>query len=714
MRRLLTLLLVLLPVAGLNVWMFGEAVQGALPVREPAPAADARGIPRCVVLVFDGVDFRVARDYMAAGHLPELSALAEEGAFHPLRSENPPESPVALASMLTGVGPDRHRIFDFVLRGAGNRAENGMMDIVRARFLAGRVPVRAPAVQSRLAAPTFTQRVWQAGYPVLSLREAMLFPVPDRPGARMTSGLGTPDLSGSAGFYAIYSRRLGFEGGYTTFGGLRVPLRDSSDGRRHETWLWGPQDPTLERGPGGARRRARVPLVLTQATEEGVEGVRIRLQGEEQFVPAQGRSGVFSVSFELGTLPIATSVAGTVRFEVRSADPLEVLADPVQIDPRDPLLPVSTPGGLGAELWNRDGPFETMGWQEQTFALNDTFQSDEGFLRDMLEDMDRGRVTLLREMRRVRPDRGVSPRLVFYTFTATDRACHCYWRYRDPGHPAHDPASPFGRNDPILRVFQNMDAIVGAVRKELGPEDVLWICSDHGFTTWRWQVHVNQWLVDHGYLVLKGEVEHKDLGGFFTGAAPAEAVDWTRTRAFALGLGQIYVNLRGRDDTGIVAPEDKRALMEEIRDKLMLLENPYRNAADERDGIPVRPVRRVTILEDVWDFGAEGAPAHVPDLQIGFDTGYRISWQTALLGGMAARGDTFEQNEVAWSGDHCSTDPAVVPGILFCNRPVPPAPQDRPYHVRDVAATVMEHFGLDLGPLEGQSRPIPHAQRRGP
>ena len=693
--------------------MFGEAVRGGMPVREPAPAADAQGVPRIVVLVFDGVDHRLAREYMDAGDLPALAALARDGSFHPLRSENPPESPVALASMLTGVGPGRHRIFDFVLRGSGNRAENGMMDVVRARFLAGRIPIRAPKVTSRLAAPTFSERVWRAGYSVLSLREALLFPVPNRPGARMTSGLGTPDLAGSAGFYAIYSSRLGFEGGYTTFGGLRVPLDSGTESGRHQTTLAGPQDPTLGTDETGGRRRARVPLAFQVGEEDGQSGVHIRLRDSEQFVREGARSEFFSVTFELDTLPVGRAVHGIVRFEVRGTDPLEVLADPIQIDPRDPFLPLSTPAGLGAELWKRDGPYETMGWQEQTFALNDRFQDDAGFLRDLLEDMDVGRVQLLREMRRVRPGHAKPPRLVFYTFTATDRACHCFWRHRDKGHPEHDAEDPFVRDDPIRKVFRNMDAIVGKVRAELGPDDVLLVCSDHGFTTWRWEVHVNQWLVDEGYLALKGEVEHKSLSRFFKGGLAADAIDWSKTKAFALGLGQIYINLQGRDDTGIVPLSGKRALMEALRAKLLEVENPYVTEEDERDGIPAKALRTVTILEDLWDFGGEKPPSHVPDLQLGFARGYRISWQTALLGGMAARGDVFAKNRVAWSGDHCSTDPAIVPGILFANRKIAPAPAERPYHVRDIAATVMEHFGIDLAPLRGASRPLPFGPVKG-
>jgi len=704
-RRLAFYVLLMLPLAALNLCVFGEAIQGALPARAPAAASDLEHVPRIVVLIFDGVDYHLAQEYIAADKLKNLADLARTGSFRPLLSEIPPESPVALTSMLTGVNPGRHDIYDFVYRGPNNHPENGMVAIERSRLI-GRVPVRAPRVTSRLSFPTFTDRVWQAGYSVLSLRQPLLFPAPQRPGARMTTGLGTPDLAGSAGFYTIYSNRLRFESGYTIFGGLRVPLEGTVDTEVYDTSLRGPQDPSLGPAADGGNRRARIPMRFERATEDGRRGIRIHLQGKTGFLAVGERSDFFSATFFLHTIP-QRAIPGVVRMELRSLDPLEMLVDPVQIDPRDAYFPISAPETLGAELWDRDGAFETMGWQEQTFALNDRFQDDKGFLRDMLQDMDRGTVTLLREMRRVREGHTKPPRLVFYTFTATDRACHGFWRYRDKGHPEHDPHAQLAGTDPIGTVFERMDDIVGRVRAALAPEDTLLIVSDHGFQTWRWSVHVNQWLVDEGYMTLTRDAERKGLGPFFTYAEGVDAVDWTKTRAFALGLGQIYINLKGRDETGIVEPSEKRALMEELQQRLQGLTNPYVTPEDERDGIMAKAIHEITILEDVYTFPGGVAPRRAPDLQIGFERGYRISWQTALLGGMGRSGHVFEKNRVPWSGDHCSTSRALVPGILFTNRQVPQAPPGQPYTVRDVAATVLQHFGIDLAPLHGDSHPIP-------
>lgn len=709
MRRIRTslLLLLLVPVALLDLGAVGEVLQGALPAREPPPATDRDSHPRLVVLGFDGVDYHLLQEYFRRGELPNLKALADAGGLQPLLSEIPPESPVALASLLTGRGPGRSHIFDFVFRGDDNQPGNGMVDVLRARFL-GRIPVRPPRVHSRLAIPTFTERVWRAGYPVVSLRQPLLFPAPERPGARMTTGLGTPDLAGSAGFYTIYSNLMGFEPGPTMFGGLRVPLQGAGDARSYDTALYGPQDPTLGPAEDGGNQRAVVPLRFVRAEQDGELGVRIELQGDRQFLRLHDRSHFFSVRFELDTLP-PRHVPGVVRFEVRSLDPLEILADPVQIDPRDAWFPVTTPEGLGKELWHRDGPFETIGWQEQTFARNDRFQDDRYFLRDLLQDMERGQVTLLKELHRPQPGDGTPARLVFAWVTATDRACHEFWRYRDPGHPAHDPHAELAGQDPIGIVFRKMDDMVGRVRAALDPGDTLLICSDHGFLTWRWAVKVNQWLVDHGYLVLRRAADPKGLGPFYTFAPGPDVVDWSKTRAFALGLGQIYLNLEGRDATGIVPPSQKRTLMEEIRAKLLKLENPYLDESDRKAGIPARAVASVTFLDDVYDYGPEGPPRQAPDMQIGFARGYRISWQTALLGDMAPHGDVFARNTAPWSGDHCSTDRRLVPGVVLSNRAIPAAPSDRPYTVRDIAATAMAYFGLDLSPLGKASRPIPLA-----
>lgn len=677
---------------GVTSLFFADAFRHVLSPQAPAPAADAETHPRAVVLGADGVDFRWLDRYLEEDRerpphdrrLPHLGRLRKTGAFHPLRSEVPPESPVAWASALTGVNPGRHGIFDFVRFDSDYRPISGLVDVQRMRLALGRVPVRPPHARSRLAFPTFLQQVHAAGYPVLSLRQPLLFPAQRMPGARMLSGLGTPDIAGGSGFYTVWSSRIAFPSGDTLFGGVQIPL-DPDGATLWDSHLPGPVDPTLPRTAGGSYARARAPIRFEVLRGSSPPSVVIHLAGRTETVPIGERSPFMVVSFELGTVP-AIEVRGHVRFEVKRIDPLLVMADPVNLYAPDALFPATTPPEYADELFKRYGLFETVGWGEQTFALNDGYQDDASFMRDLLDDTERNAEILLGELVR-------GGRCVFQVFTATDRGHHCFQRYYDPEHPAYVPGGLEALGDPMLRLYEQIDRIVGNVQGLLDPEDLLIVCSDHGIATWRWGVSLNRWLVNEGYMTLRGEVVEQNLANYFhEGTSSAAAVDWSRTRAYAAGLGQIYLNLRGREGQGIVDEADAPALLRELRTGLLALRNPYQ----PKD----RPVRDVYVLREVYDGPEVGAAA---ELQVGFDSGYRVSWRTALLGGMDE--PVFAQNVRAWSGDHCSTDVRVVPGILLVNRPVPPAPATRPYHVRDVAATVVDWFGLDTSDLDG--RPLP-------
>jgi len=688
------LLPLFLAAAAASAFLFADALGSALPRRAPAPAADAASHPRLVVLGFDGVDERILRAYLAANELPHLAALAREGTFQPLRSELPPESPVAWASLLTGVNPGRHAIHDFVAPGLDFTPENGMVEVTPMRLLAGRLVVRPPMARSRLAFPTFLERVHAAGYPVLSLRQPHLFPAPNLPGARMLAGLGVPDVAGAVGAITTWSARPGFAALISEFGGTQVPLKAGAVPGRYDSTLLGPLDPTLPLGPGGMVGRASVPISfeVLRDPEGQPASVAVALEGRTQTLALGGRSEFFAVAFRLGTVP-AVKVSGLVRVEVKSLAPLTVLADPVNIDMRAAPFPLTTPPEYGAELAARYGLFESIGWQEQTFALNDYRQDDDAFLADALDDMRRGAALLLGELAR-------GARCSFQCFTATDRVSHAFFRLRDTGHHGYRAEVAARMGDPILKAYREMDHIVGAVRATLAPEDLLLIVSDHGFATWRYGVNVNQWLVEEGYLTLRGQMGDKHLGQLFQrGDLGVDIVDWEKTKAVAIGLGQIFFNVKGRRPKGIVEPSEVPALREEMRTKLLALRNPY--ALDEA------PIRRVDFLHEVYS----GPTAHeAGDLQLGFAEGYRVSWQTALLGGFG--GHVVEKNDRPWSGDHCSTDPEVVPGILLANKHLAPAPPERPYHVRDVAATALAWFGLSFDDLDG--RPLPWGDAKAP
>ena len=242
-----------------------------------------------------------------------------------------------------------------------------------------------------------------------------------------------------------------------------------------------------------------------------------------------------------------------------------------------PPLPISTPRSFAGVMAERLGPMKTAGWPEDTFAANDRVLNDRQVFLD-IHDTYRSHERLLLD----RLDHSRAS-LVTMVFTAPDRVSHMFFRYRDERHPAHDEKEmaafeqATGVRDPILASYRWMDETLAAVKKRMGPKDLLIVVSDHGFHTWREGVNLNTWLLQEGYLTLADETaqrRNRTLEQFFRKRSPTAHVNWSQTRAYALGLGQIYLNLRGREAQGIVDPAERERLLEEISTKLLALRSP--------------------------------------------------------------------------------------------------------------------------------------------
>ena len=214
-----------------------------------------------------------------------------------------------------------------------------------------------------------------------------------------------------------------------------------------------------------------------------------------------------------------------------------------------------------------------------------------------------------------------------------------------------------------------MDALVGRVVAECDREQsVLMIISDHGFNSFRRGVDLNRWLEIGGYLKVNEPVRSKKY---------LAAIDWAQTRAFAVGLAGIFINLKGRQSQGIVAPgAEAAALCREIAQKLAAL-------ADPENDQPA--VKTVYLASEVYRGPYKDA---APDLIVGYQRGYRASWETAVG---QVTDDVFHTNTKAWSGDHC-VDQSLVPGVLFCNRKI----ETEHARLMDIGPTVLDMFGVPV------------------
>ncbi len=371
-----------------------------------------------------------------------------------------------------------------------------------------------------------------------------------------------------------------------------------------------------------------------------------------------------------------------MRFKLLALEPdLELYMSPVGFHPDCHPIAFSWPPNYSEELRRRFGLYKTIGWPEDTWSLPSGVGDETLFLEDMEFTSDKYEEILTGLL----GDGDVD--LYIQIFYFTDRIGHLFWRFLDPGHPLYDPAEAARWAPRVLEAYKRMDAIVGRARALAGEDALLLVCSDHGFSSFRRGINYNNWLVAHGFMQLKNQpTDPATLEKLFETRDLMGHVDWPRTKAYAIGLGSIYINLVGRERQGTVLPgPEYDEVRRQIREGLEALVDPLTGQ---------HPVARVSTREEMYD---QFDPDVIPDLRASNSLGYRVSWQTSL-GGFGT--DVIEDNRKAWSGDHCSNDPDLVPGILFSSRPLN-TPRPR---MIDIMPSVLRALGLEPpAEVEGRS-----------
>ncbi len=677
-----------------------------------APPVRAEKPGRIVVLGFDGVDAHLVEQMLEAGRLPALAALKKRGGYSALIPTVPAQTPVSWATFSTGLDPGGHEIFDFLKRNPSDRiptfavaeetevpfllgkanamvfaaaaallfcVPSAILFSLRRRLLpvllldlcglaaAGGVffavrawlPTQRPAVRNNRRGKTFWAE--EQGRPATVIRMPVTFPPESFEGGRLLSGLGVPDLSGRIGKPAYYTSDPFFTPREGNDFSIELVRLESNSGRQ-VTKVVGPPGKLF-----GREGSIELPMVLSV----GASRERLAIEvGAEKFELAPGQwSAWVSLAFRVNPL---ITLHGYARLRLERVDPeIGLYLSPIQFDPErlPPGLALSSPPRFARDLLGRFGRYKTMGWAIDTWSIQSGTLREDAFLEDVAATVEQERrmlSALLRERERL---------LVHY-FEFPDRVAHVFWRFRDPLHPAYDAALARRYGDAVEKSYETIDAIVEETVRALSPEDVLIVLSDHGFATWRRSVNYNSWLVEAGYLVLRGDARRKNLEALFSKGQFWESVDWSKSRAYAMGLGDIYVNLRGREKDGIVAAEaEYESLRQEIIRKLLELTDPKNGE---------RAVSRVFKREEVY---RRFDPRVIPDLIVTNRPGYRVSWQSSLGVPTAS---IFEDNRDVWSGDHCSLDPDLVRGVFFASRPflVEHVPA-----IADVTASIRELLG---------------------
>jgi predicted AlkP superfamily phosphohydrolase/phosphomutase len=618
-------------------------------------------IRRLVIVGFDGQDPVLTDRLMAQGKLPHLAKLAQQGCYHRLRTIYPSLSPAAWSSFSTGVQPAKHRIFDFLERDV--RTYLPLLSSTRigqvTRFLKlgkWRIPLQKPEVRLTRGSKPFWSFLGEHHTWSTVLRVPITFP-PDKFYGAELSAMCAPDLLGSQGTFLLFTTRRS-EGRFKE-GGLRLALQSSGDGFTGR--IEGPENTFLDGNP---------PMVLPLEIHPAPDGSRARVRirdVEIELVPGRLTDWV-TLAFPAAPGIKVKAICRMMLTEM--GEHVSLYMTPLNLDPENPAMPISHPSYYATYLAKRIGPFATLGLAEDTWALNEGVIDDGTFLQ-MAYDIDRERQEMF--MATLDRQRGGT---VTCVFDATDRIQHMFWRYTEEGHPAAKGREASPHKDAIEKLYVHNDAFVGRVLAKLREGDMLMVLSDHGFTSFRRGVNLNVWLREHGYLALKPGTDGSSEW--------LRDVDWSKTRAYALGLAGLYLNIKGREAEGIVEPgEEAQRLKDELVARLSGLRDEERAEVGIREAFDTAKLYRGPYLREA------------PDLLIGFNAGYRTSWDGAT--GMAS-GPVFEDNVKAWSGDHI-VDPRLVPGVFFCTEPIDAADPG----LVDIAPTVLRLFGLEPPPhMDGQ------------
>ncbi len=629
---------------------------------EPTTAAPVVEPDRTfVVLGFDGVDPDLLEQMWSEGELPALKALADQGTFARLRSTVPPQSPVAWATFATGTLPGSHGVFDFIVRDPATYwPKMGAVEYFPPEFDAYGQPKGGQEGRNVRRGDPFWVTASQAGVEVRVIDVPYSWPPERVPLGGVASGLGVPDLIGTNSTSTFFS--TDYPEPPPSFGGVRAVPLDLRDGGAQAT-IEGPKRAS------GARSQAPVAFAL-KAHRPGVLEITTSTAALE--VAEGGWSEWIVVD-----LPVGRATAkGQVRFHVAAARPerVHVYMSPVCSDPLDPWVQLSWPEELARELMRTAGRYKTVGWEEDTQALNTEQMGEDAWLEHVYAVMDQRTAMALAALEAGPPPLFVS------AWTATDRVAHLFWRLRNPASPRYDAELAAKHGDAVERVYRKMDTIVADVVARLPEDAVLVILSDHGFHAFDRGLHVNRWLAENGYLALKDG-----------GTSLADA-DWSASRAYSLGTGQVYLNLQGREGKGTVAFGQERAeLLGEIRGKLLALEDPASGEKVFRD---------VVLGAEIYS--GSGA-ALAPDLQLAYADGYQSSWATKLGG---APPELFEDNPRKWSGDHAASWAGDTEGVLFVNRKLELG-EGSP-GIEDLAPTILAGLGLDVPEqMDGAPLPLP-------
>lgn len=587
------------------------------------------GDKKFIILGIDGMDYTLLNEMMEKGEMPNFDKLRTRGGFKPLLSSIPPQSPVAWSNFITGMDPGGHGIFDFI-----HRTPEDLLPYLSTTkteppsrvFSVGkyRIPLKSEEIKLLRKGKPFWDILEEHGIPTTIISIPANFP-PTKSAGRSLAGMGTPDILGSYGSFTYITSDPNDEGKKVSGGVIHfVNVRDN----QVDSFIPGPVNTLVVGKPSTG-----IDVKTYIDPENSV--AKIVLQGSEILLSKGEWSGFVQVKFEM--IPYFVNVSGIVRFYLKEVHPFfKLYISPVNIDPSDPAMPISNPENYAKELYKNIGYFYTQGIAEDTKALDNGILSEDEFLQqDQVVLRDRLKI-LDYELKRFKKG------LIFFYISTIDTSSHMFWRFMVKDRPEYNNEEFKKYRNVMYDFYKRMDGILADVLKRVDDNTVVMVMSDHGFKDFRRQVNINTWLAKEGYIEL--------LPGWTPEKEYFESVKWSNTKAYALGINGLYINLRDRERYGTVGPAGEyKKIVDEIASKLEAMVDPKTGT---------RVIRKAFKKNETYH-GPYTDTA--PDIVLGFYSGYRSSDESAL--GQFSN-EVITDNTRKWGSDHCM-DYDEVPGLFL-------------------------------------------------
>ena len=248
----------------------------------------------------------------------------------------------------------------------------------------------------------------------------------------------------------------------------------------------------------------------------------------------------------------------------------------------------------------------------------DTGDIDEDKILKQIHDTDAQRFALLKHL--------VTEKGCDYTFAVIrgiDRMAHLFYRYFDEKHVRYVPDAKHA--NALQEHYKFIDQAIGEIRVSLPSHTALVVYSDYSVQRLDGRININEWLIQEGYMTLS--------------EYPPEPtplincrVDWSKTRAWGTGsMGQMYINLKGREPQGIVEPDDYDGLITELAGKISALADEHGNRLNtqvfRRDDIHFGPYAKygpdIFISFDEYRWGVSENAGYGKEKLYSYATGNR-------------------------------------------------------------------------------------------